>query len=153
MKRLQRMGIASALAMALPFASFIVTARAQVASVTETVVTEADNGTAVTLNPGAVLVVRLSENPSTGYSRAMVSFPNMPIRLVSHRVLPKAASADGAPVVGAPQVSEWRFVANGESAVGRATWLKFLTLRPFAKGVDTAGLWEVKVTVPGTPAN
>ena len=119
----------------------------------EKVVTEADNGSTVTLNASEVLVVRLEDNPSTGYSRALVSFPDMPIRLVSHQMVAQApASVNGTPVVGAPSIHEWKFVVAGQAAFGRTAWLKFLRLRPFDKGIDTAGLWEIKVTVPQSPA-
>jgi predicted secreted protein len=119
----------------------------------EKIVTDADNGSAVTLSAGEVLVVRLNHAPSTGYSRALVSFADMPLRLVVHRILPQAPVAEGeVPVVGAARVAEWRFVAEGQAAIGRAMWLKFLHLRPFARGVETTGLWEVRVTVPPTPA-
>jgi predicted secreted protein len=138
--------------MTLPLASLVVKAQEQVEPASETVVTEAHNGSAVTLDPGAVLVVRLSENPSTGYSRGMVSIPNMPIRLVSYRMLPKAVGPNGAPVVGSRRLAEWRFVASGESTTGRAAWLKFLTVHPAAKGVSADSLWEVRVSVPATPA-
>jgi predicted secreted protein len=138
----------------LSLASLIATAQeATPVTEPETLVTEADNGATVTLKPGAVLVVRLKENPSVGYSRALVSFPNMPVRLLSHKLLPNAAAtAGGAPLAGAPSVGEWKFVAEGESTMGRAVWLKLLNLRPYAKGVDTTGLWEIKVVVPQTPS-
>ena len=161
MKPFHRAGIALTFALVLPLATLAATAQqpddgpatpdAAVATEQEKVVTEAGNGSAVTLSAGEVLVVRLNDTPSTGYSRALVSFPDMPVRLVSHRILAPAA-AGAAPVVGAPRVAEWRFVVAGEAAHGRAVWLKFLRLRPFAKGVDAAGLWEVNVTVPPKPA-
>ncbi len=116
----------------------------------EKIVTEAENGAAVTLNAGEVLVVRLKENPSTGYSRALVSFPDMPVRLISHQML-APAPVGGVPVVGAPRIAEWKFVPTGEAKFGRTVWLKLLRLRPFAKGMDDANLWEIKVNVPPTP--
>ncbi|BCM92678.1 hypothetical protein IAD21_04560 [Abditibacteriota bacterium] len=83
----------------------------------------------------------------------MVAFPDMPIRLISDQKVPQTPdNADGPVLVGAPRVHEWKFVVAGEAKFGRAVWLKFLNLRPFAKGVETAGLWEVKVTVPAKPA-
>ncbi len=93
-------------------------------------------------------MVRLKEAPGTGYSRALVTFPDTPVRLISQQTLPAPATATGVPVVGAPVISEWKFEVAGEASFGRAVWLKFLQLRPFAKGVDNANLWEIKVSVP-----
>ncbi len=147
MKLSKTLHFALALALVLPLAALV--ARAQQPS-REIVVTQANNGATVTLKVGETLVVRLPENSSTGYSRALVTFPNMPIYPVSQQTLAPAPAA-GVPAIGAPKIAEWKFEVDEESTVGRTVWLKFLTLRPFAKGVETAGLWEVKVVVPATP--
>ena len=163
MKRSYDVPVTCTLALILPLAAFFATAHqtnaepaapssSDRANGVEKVVTEADNGSSVTLNLGEVLVVRLKETPATGFSRALVAFPDMPVRLLSHQLLSQApVAAGGAPVVGAPRIGEWKFVASDEASFGRAVWLKFLQLRPFAKGVDSNGLWEIKVTVPKTP--
>jgi predicted secreted protein len=152
MKKSRFVLVALAFALIVPLATLVSKAQ-QPGTPEEKVVTEADNGSSVTLDAGEVLVVRLKENPSTGYSRALVSFPNMPVRLMSYKMLDAApATAGAAPLVGAPRVGEWRFAVAGEATYGRAIWLKLLTLRPFAKGIDGAGLWEIKVNVPKTPA-
>lgn len=151
MKRPSIFALALSLAVSVPLVAFV--ARAQQPDTTEIVATEAHNGGTVTLEAGDVLVVRLKDNSSTGYSRGFVSFANMPVRFVSQRTLPAApASDDGIPRVGAPRVSEWRFAASGRSSASRVVWLKLPLLRPYAAGIDENGLWEIKVTVPATPA-
>jgi predicted secreted protein len=158
MKRSHHVPIALTFALIMPLATLVATAQQPAAPSSTTdangtakVVTEADNGSTVTLGAGEVLVVQLKESPSTGYSRALVSFPDMPVRLVSHQLLPNAPTGNGGvAAVGAPRVAEWRFVAAGDAAFGRTVWLKMLYLRPFAKGIENAGLWEIKVNVPKT---
>jgi predicted secreted protein len=146
----------------VPFAALVATAQqpagapaggdAVAANAPQKLVTDAHNGADVTLNAGEVLVVRLNETAGTGYSRALVTFPEMPIRLISHQIVAKTPAAPGAaPRVGGPKVSEWRFAVDGDAGFDRVVWLKLLHLRPFDKGVDTDGLWEVKVTVPKAP--
>ena len=150
MNRLRFVGTACTLALVLPLVALVATAKSDAESL-EKVVTEADNGLAVTLNAGETLVVRLTDSPSTGYSRAVVTFADMPVRLVSQQMLPKAPAVDGGvPVVGSKRTSEWKFQVVGQAKYGRAVWLKMPILRPFAKGIDATGLWEIKVSVPAS---
>lgn len=152
MKRSQFVALACTLASALPLAFMVKAqdndAKVAAAEVAKTIiVTEVNNGAGVMLNEDEILVVRLKVTPGTGYSRALVTFPNMPVRLISHRIL-AAAPAGDVPVVGAPVISEWRFEVADKASYGKAVWLKFLQLQPFARGIDNANLWEIKVTVP-----
>lgn len=139
---------ALAFAVILPAAALVAKAQQSPAQV---LATQASNGSTVTLQKDQILVVRLPENASTGYSRAFVTFPDMPISPLSHQTL-AASPATGVPLVGVPKMVEWKFRVEGESKTDRAVWLKFLNLRPFAKGVETSGLWEIKVVVPPTTA-
>ena len=110
------------------------------------VLTEEDNGGALTLQPGDTLVVRLRDAGSTGYLWSLIDIPGMPVRLESQQRT-RGNAAPG--VVGAPGIHEWRFVATA-GTFGRTSYLKLLQLRPFAPGVKDATIWEVKVSVPAS---
>jgi len=76
--------------------------------------TTADNGRTVPVHRGAVVVVKLASNPTTGFGWHLVK-PLDPrvLRLVSHRYAPSSTS----PPLGAGGFETWRFVARG---AGRA---------------------------------
>ena len=114
------------------------------------IVTDASSSSSVSLKAGDTLLVRLKSNPSTGYSWAALTFPDMPIRLVGQRVLPLASPRAGGPVVGGPRTHEWKFVVSGRAPYTRSVWLKMLQLRPFERGTGEADLWEVNVSGQGS---
>lgn len=107
------------------------------------ILTETDNGSQVTLNPGEKLVVRLPDMGSTGSVWSLVDIPGMPVRLESQQ------RTRGNAMVGAPGVHEWKFIGVVAS-FEKTTYLKLLQLRPFEAGIANARLWEVKVTVPAS---
>ena len=114
-------------------------------------VTDAQNGSALTLKAGETLIVRLNSNPSTGASWAFVDMSQMPIRLVSRRYLAaKPANSSDAPIMGGGGIEEWKFVVSGRASYARSSYLKLLYLRSFEKGIKNARLWEIKVTVPAS---
>jgi predicted secreted protein len=73
--------------------------------------TAADNGGVVRLARGApVVVLKLAENPSTGYRwKLLAPLDSRVVKLVSHRYRPPPKGS----LVGAPGVSVWRFKAVG----------------------------------------
>ncbi|BCM92679.1 hypothetical protein IAD21_04561 [Abditibacteriota bacterium] len=68
MKRSPGVRLALTFALLAPLAVMVATARQSAADDPEKIVTEAENGSNITLNADEVLIVRLKENPSTGYS-------------------------------------------------------------------------------------
>jgi predicted secreted protein len=109
-------------------------------------VTAADNGGAVSLHPGDTLAVRLEANPSTGYSWHALLAPDGLFSLAGAAYEPTPRSPGS---FGGGGVQELRFVVGGEQGGGSSQggWLRLLSLRPFAPGVEGAELWEIQVTV------
>ena len=112
---------------------------------TTKVVGETAKGQTIALASGDILIVRLPENPTTGYSWALVQMPQMPIRLLDQKY---STAPHAAGMTGVGGTHYWRFIANGKVSFSRGTYLKLLSLRPFEKGIGDAKLWEIQVTIP-----
>lgn len=104
------------------------------------VLTEADNGTSVSLAVGEVLIVRLGSNPSTGYS--------WQVREIGDNLVQVGESAyEATPVdeqiVGSGGHETWRFeaVSAGEST------LELHYRQPFDDEAESAETWRIDVTV------
>jgi inhibitor of cysteine peptidase len=89
------------------------------------VITEAGNGTNITLAKGETFYLRLEENPTTGYSWEL----NMSqgLSLVSDKYYPPESEGGERPLVGAGGVHLWEIRANSEgtqqvTAVYRRPW-------------------------------
>ena len=102
-------------------------------------VSDQDNGKDIDLPQGATLLVKLTSNPSTGYSWAVKGDPS-PLKL--EKTSTKKGKQSGQKV-GAPGVQELRFVA---SSAGMAS----LTLeyrRPWEYTASPAKTFSVRVNV------
>ncbi len=102
----------TALAGAVVITTLLTASAAEAKTVT---VTGSKNGGAVTLRKNDRLVVRLSENPSTGYSWRTLSKPSI-LKAAGSRYVAPPSSGDGPPVVGAPGVRVFTYVARGKGA-------------------------------------
>lgn len=107
------------------------------------VLTDKDNGKSVTLRRGEMLTVRLRENPTTGYSWAIMT-TRLPLTLVSDKYIP---SQHNPGVVGAGGIREFNFKAN--KLVTRAG-LKFFYRRPWEK--DKVGATQFNIWLTVMPA-
>lgn len=100
--------------------------------------TDADTAEIVTLAPGQELVLRLSGNPTTGYSWQAVKIPPM-LRQVGEAVYVQDAAQPGMTGVGGTE--EWRF-----KAAARGTGnLEFSYQRPWEKGPIKKRLYNISV--------
>ncbi len=112
---------------------------AQKAPASVVTITDKDNGVDVDLPQGATLLVKLSSNPSTGYSWAVKGDPS-PLKLEKTSVKKGKQSSKK---VGAPEVQELRFDA---ASAGMAS----LTLeyrRPWEYTASPAKTFSVRVNV------
>ena len=101
------------------------------------VITDQDNGKDIDLPAGGTLVLRLTSNPSTGYSWAIKGDPS-PLKLVKSST--KKTGQNGH-AVGAPVTQEFRLTAV---SAGMAS----LTLeyrRPWEHNVASAKTFQVRV--------
>ena len=110
-------------------------------------VTEADQGNDIEVPAGGTLIVRLSENPSTGYGWHYVAAPGSLFRLAAHAYSP-AAAAPGS--VGGGGVMELQFtIAEGAALDSeRMEWLRMMSLRSFARELSGAKSWAIRLIVP-----
>ncbi len=92
-------------------------------SVPSLVVTEAHNGTSVTLPAGGTLIVRLGANPSTGYQWQMAASPSDAVLRASGSGYDATQTA----AVGAGGLSWWTF----EAVATGATSLRLRYVRPW----------------------
>jgi inhibitor of cysteine peptidase len=102
-------------------------------------ISDQDNGKDIDLPQGATLLVKLTSNPSTGYSWAVKGDPS-PLKLEKTSTKKGKQSSKK---VGAPGVQELRFVAN---SAGMAS----LTLeyrRPWEYTASPAKTFSVRVNV------
>ena len=112
---------------------------AQKAPASVVTISDKDNGTDIDLPQGATLLVKLSSNPSTGYSWAVKGDPS-PLKLEKTSVKKGKQSSKK---VGAPGVQELRFDAT---SAGMAS----LTLeyrRPWEYTASPAKTFSVRVNV------
>ena len=86
-------------------------------------VTDQDNAKSIDLAKGVTLIIKLSSNPSTGYSWAV----KVPLKLVSSDY----QQTDESGKIGAPGMQQFEFTAT---AAGAST-LKLVYRRPWEKGV------------------
>lgn len=73
----------------------------------EVIVTEAENGREVSVSPGDTIVLRLGENPTTGYRWSLVSDPEL-LSLEGDSFEPMVP-----PLFGSGGTREFRFQARG----------------------------------------
>jgi predicted secreted protein len=110
-------------------------------------VTEADRGKDITVPAGGILIVRLASNPTTGYRWHYVTAPDSLFRLKEH-----AYQAQSAPpgFTGGGGAEELQFVVaeGAEPGSEQAEWLRLLSLRSFAQGLEGATTWAVRLIVP-----
>lgn len=110
------------------------------------IVTDADNGGAISLTADDTLTVRLAENPSTAYAWHTVLAPNGLFALVEDSY----TAADQEPGrLGGGGVHEFVFaprISPNSGATLRGL-LRLIQLRPFGRGIAGAPLWEIEVTV------
>lgn len=111
------------------------------------VLTDRDNGHSLTIHPGDTLKVRLSSNPSTGYSWCLVTNSSMPVQPIGTPRFTAAPQPAGHVIMaGASGMEEFRFKASGAS-YSEGMYLRLLSLRPFDRGITHAQLWEVNLTI------
>ena len=101
--------------------------------------TDQDNGKAIELASGAMLIVQLPSNPSTGYSWSAQG-DTSPLKLVKSNQVEQKQSSQR---VGAPGIQVLQFKATGPGT----TTLDLAYRRPWEKDVPPAKAFSVKVTV------
>lgn len=103
--------------------------------------TEADDGSTISMDVGETLVVTLESNPSTGYVWDVVD--PLPVQLEPAGE-PELLPAEDEDLVGAPGSQEFTFdvVAGGS---GR---LRLVYVRPWEDEVEPAETFEVTVEAP-----
>jgi inhibitor of cysteine peptidase len=101
--------------------------------------TEADNGTSVSMSVGSQLVVTLPGNPSTGF--------NWEVKSVDASILELAGDpqfvSDNTNIMGAGGALTFTFDAK----IAGSTTLELIYHRPFETGVDPLQTFSVKVEV------
>jgi inhibitor of cysteine peptidase len=117
-------------------ATLLVVPAAQAKTVT---VTAAKSGKAIVLKQGDKLVVRLAENPSTGYAWKTLAKPAI-LKVSSSRYVAPPSSGDGPPVVGAGGTRVLTYVA-------RRTGTGTLKLRYTGPTGADGGRFTLRVTV------
>lgn len=88
-------------------------------------ITEADNGTTISLEKGETFYLKLKENPTTGYEWKLNL--SQGLDLVSDKYYPPESKEGEEPLVGAGGVHEWEIKANSEgtqlvTAVYKRPW-------------------------------
>ncbi len=138
----QQIRIQTYLALMLLMTFFIVTisegsARNATAAKTVTV-TDTDNTGEVNLNPGDTLVVRLSSNPSTGYSWSVAQNDASLLRPLGNRYVRSLGK-----LMGAPGYQVFRF-----KAVGSGGGIQLILLyQGQTRGVQAAKRFQTLVTI------
>jgi inhibitor of cysteine peptidase len=117
-------------------ASLAIAPAAQAKTVT---VTKAKSGKSVVLKKGDRLVVRLAENPSTGYSWRTSSKPAF-LRMISSKYVAPKADPSAPPVAGADGT---RVYAYSAKAKGKGT----LRLSYVPPGTGASTSFSLKITV------
>ncbi len=107
----------------------------------QVVLTEGDNGRAITLKAGDVLVVRLAANPTTGYTWTLAAVDEAVLHPAGEAGYTPEPAAQGR--VGAGGTAEWRFVAAGNGT----TTLELLYTRPWETPSQPGKTFSVTVTV------
>lgn len=103
-----------------------------------TVLTDADNGKTVELNPGQKLTVILEGNPTTGYTWQVEPGESGPLKQVGEPQFEPSSSALGA---GGKMSLQFEAASAGE------TLLKLVYRRPWEQGVPPEKTFEVKVII------
>jgi predicted secreted protein len=102
--------------LAVPMLAVAVGLMAAPAAQAKTVtVTKARSGGTVTLKAGDKLVVRLAENPSTGYTWGTVTKPTA-LKQLSSRYVAPAHDPSGPPIVGAPGTRVFTYLVRHQKA-------------------------------------
>jgi inhibitor of cysteine peptidase len=111
------------------------------AAAAERTVTTADNGHSVVLKRGDALTVRLTSNPSTGYSWDVAVLPKTLRASGSEQQAPKQPA--GPPIAGqsGTQAMHFQAIARGTGA------LRLAYRRPWEKASKPAGTFRLLVTV------
>lgn len=111
------------------------------------VLTAANNGTIVRVSPGTRILIRLVANPSTGYSWRLAT-PNSPmLTLQSEKYIPHATVPGRPPIVGAPGIMEFTFIAH-QSGIEQ---LRFVYQRPWEKQKPAITQFTVTIHVRTLP--
>lgn len=108
----------------------------------DVVVTDADAGEAVTLDPGQELAVRLESNPSTGYSWEAIEIPGV---LDGSAAPVHEADPEGENVVGAAGTDVFTFTAAQTS--GESGTLVLVYRRPWETDVEPEDEFVLEVSV------
>ncbi len=119
------------------------------------VVTDVQNGKALTLVAGDTLVVRLTTNTGLGATEWHVVYnPNMLLQLNEPLSGPSRSFPLPPPhsivVVGLgdPLTQEFRFtVPRSKGSFVNGAWLRFLSLSDFEPGIQGAKVWKIKYTI------
>ena len=107
----------------------------------EVVVGDADQGTAVELEVGQVLVVELVSNPTTGYSWQVLGIDEAVLAQQGEPVYVQDPQSEG--LVGAGGTETFRF----EAQQAGQTSLSLGYLRPWEENVDPIETFSITVTV------
>jgi predicted secreted protein len=134
-----RAGRFAGLALSLAAAASVATAASA-----QVVLGDRPDGARVRASSGAVLEVRLTSNPSTGYTWRMIGAPPG-LRLVSERYDAPPPARRPILLVGRPGVQSFR--VRVIAPPGRRSLLRFAYRRWWTK-VALARVWTVTVTTP-----
>lgn len=107
----------------------------------EVVLDAGDNGSAVTLAPGQVLVIHLASNPSTGYSWGRTDADTTVLVQEGEAAFEPGAGSEGKVGAGGTETLRFRAGQAGE------TTLELGYRRAWEKGIDPIETFQVQVTV------
>jgi inhibitor of cysteine peptidase len=108
----------------------------------EVVLTGADNGRAVALEQGQVLLISLASNPTTGHTWEVVAVDEAILRQEAEAEYVASDTAQ-TPVAGAGGTETFRFRAEGSGE----TELRLVYRRPWEEGVEPAETFAVRASV------
>lgn len=108
----------------------------------EVVLTVADNGRAVVMEPGQDLVISLASNPTTGYRWEVLDVDEAILRQEAEAEF-VAPDTGQTPVAGAGGTETFRFRAEGSGE----TELELVYRRPWEEGVEPLETFSVRVNV------
>jgi inhibitor of cysteine peptidase len=128
--------IAVGLICALPVVLMVSTST--LAAAPPIIATEAENGKTVAMNQGALLIISLESNLSTGYSWRVSKNDNATLKFIDQSTFPPKTPMPGAP---GHQMLKFKAIAPGSDAV------ELEYLRPWEKGIAPAKTFGVMVTV------
>ncbi|WP_172632215.1 protease inhibitor I42 family protein [Dictyobacter arantiisoli] len=107
------------------------------------VLTGVNNGSSITVTPGTQIIVRLIDNPSTGYDWRIIPSYNHVLQFQGKQYFPWVNPPGKPPIVGAPGIVAFTFIAQSSGT----TLLQFAYQRPWEKVSPDVTYFRVTIHV------